>query len=50
MDVNITPRVGMVLDAKYLRYGPQSAAPGDLEPVRLRLNPFLASAGVRLRF
>lgn len=50
INVNLTPHVGVALDAKYLKYEPRSAAPGDQEAVKLKLNPFLISAGVRLRF
>jgi len=46
---NFSNRLGIGVDAKYIRFRPDSAPPGG-ETVRLDLDPLVVSAGVRLRF
>ena len=44
----LSNRLGIALDAKYIRFRPDSGPPGN--QVRLELDPLLVSAGVRLRW
>lgn len=45
----LSNRLGIGLDAKYIRFRPDSASAGGT-PVELQLDPLVISAGVRLRF
>jgi outer membrane protein W len=50
VNINVTKNVAIAVDGKYVRYTPDSAAAGDVESVRLKLNPTFIAAGVKLRF
>ena len=50
INFNVTRNVAIAVDGKYLRYRPNSSAPGDTAPVPLKLNPTFLAAGVKLRF
>jgi opacity protein-like surface antigen len=47
---NLHPHIGLNVDAKYIQAKPDSRAAGDPETVELKLNPWIVSAGVRIRF
>jgi outer membrane protein len=49
VNVNLTRRFAVALDAKYIAYQPKSA-PEDGDEVELDLNPIVFSAGVKIRF
>jgi outer membrane protein W len=49
MNVNLTPRLAVVFDAKYIALQPESSgATGSSQ--KLKLDPLVYSAGIRLRF
>ncbi len=50
VNIALTPRFAFGVDAKYIRYRPDSAAAGDDEAVRLDLDPLVFSAGVKFRW
>ena len=49
VDVNVSSRWGIAVDGKYFRYRPRATAAGT-DVGRLKLNPVVISAGLRLRF
>lgn len=50
LNIGLRPRFAVAVDAKYIAYSPDSAAPGDPEPVPLDLDPLVFSAGVKFRW
>ncbi|HEV8657363.1 MAG TPA: OmpW family outer membrane protein [Thermoanaerobaculia bacterium] len=50
VNVSVTKQLSLTVDAKYSRYEPDSAAAGDVEPVKLKLNPVVIAVGMRARF
>lgn len=50
LNIGLTPRFAVAVDAKYIAYSPDSATPGDPESVPLELDPLVFSAGVKFRW
>lgn len=50
VNIALTPRLAVAVDAKYIAYTPDSGEPGDPEPVTLELDPLVFSAGVKFRW
>jgi len=50
LNIGLTTRFAVAVDMKYVAYSPDSAAPGDPEPVTLELDPLVFSAGVKFRW
>lgn len=48
VNFNLTPRLAIGLDGKYIAYEPKGE--GDTDEDRVDINPLVLSAGVRLRF
>lgn len=50
LNIGLTTRFAVAVDAKYLAYTPDSIASGDPAPVTLELDPLVFSAGVKFRW
>ena len=50
IDIGLSERFAVAVDAKYIPYSPESTDPADPEPVKLDLDPLVISAGVKFRW
>ena len=50
LNIGLMRGFAVAVDAKYIAYTPDSAAPGDPAPVTLELDPLVLSAGVKFRW
>jgi outer membrane protein len=50
LDIALGRGFAVAVDAKYIRYRPDSAPPGDPETLELELDPLIFSAGLKLRW